>query len=77
MIKNKPLINKTILLRCKNNDPPSHYSLRNKASPLNEWGEFKPFICRFFDNIYNQQIDGVRLKFKHVTLTINGRHKSN
>lgn len=76
MIKNKPFIDKVIAGRKMKNDPVTEFATRNKASPLNIWCNFKPFTEQSFKNIFNLNIDGVKLKFKFTTLTINGRHKS-
>ena len=76
MMKNKPLIKDVIQLRKKNNDPVKEFATRNKASPLNNWSKFKPFSEEAFNLIFNKNIDGVKLKFKYITLLINGRLKN-
>ena len=74
---NEPFILKIIDLRKQQNDNPKQYSTRNKASPLNIWSNFKPFTEHSLETIFNSNIDGLKLKFKFVTLHLNGRHKSN
>ena len=76
MIRNKPLIDEVIKGRNMKNDPVKEFAIRNKASPLNIWCKFKLFTVESFNNIFHLNIDGVKLKFKHITFTINGRHKS-
>ena len=76
MLKNKPFIDKTIQLMKQDNDHVQEFATRNKASPLEVWSEFKPYSEKAFNNIYQLKIDGVKLKFRYTTLTINGRHKS-
>ena len=76
MIINKPFIDEVITMRKEENDPVKKIAIRNKASPINVWGNFKPFTIKYYNSIYTNNIDGVKLRFKHVTLTINGRHKS-
>jgi hypothetical protein len=73
-MKDKKLIEETILLRRKNNDPVKEYSVRNKASPSFNWQSFKPYNKEAFPEIYGSQIDGVKLKFRSIIVTINGRH---
>ncbi len=77
MIKNKKLIDYVINKRMKRNDPVTEFAIRNKASPIEMWGEFIPFTNEAYNNIYQLKTDGIKLKFKHTTLTINARHKLN
>ena len=76
MIRNKPLIDSVILGRDKEDDPVKEFAYRNKASPIGVWCNFKLFTVESFNNIFNLSIDGVKLKFRHITLTVNGRHKA-
>lgn len=76
MIKNKPFIEEIITNRTKNHDPPREIATRNKASPLEVWSDFKPFTEQLFLNIFNQNIDGVKIRFRYVTVNFNGRHKN-
>ena len=73
---NKTYVEKVIKHRTEMKDPVKEYATRNKDSPLNVWCNFKPFIIDSFNNIFNTNIDGVKLKFKSTTLTINSRHKN-
>ena len=77
MIKNKILIEETIELMKKENDPVQSFATRNKDSPKNIWSKFIPFSRKEFNKIYNSNIDGLKLRFKFTTLFINGRHKNN
>lgn len=74
MLINKPLIEETIRLSELRNDPVQSFATRNKASPIDFWFCFVPFTRSSFNLIYNQQIDGVKLKFRNDILTFNGRH---
>lgn len=76
MIINKPFIDEIIYKRNKKNDPVRKFSVRNKASPINEWEEFQTFNLKEFNLKQFTNIDGVKLKFRHTTLLINGRHKN-
>lgn len=76
MIKNKALIDSVINKRNDKKDPVQEFSTRNKDSPLDEWNFFKPFNEKEFNLNLFTNIDGVKLKFKHTTLLINGRHKN-
>jgi len=76
MLVNKKLIEETIALREQKNDFVKEFATRNKISPINEWNEFELYTKENFQKVYNNQIDGVKLKFKYTTLTINGRHRS-
>ena len=75
MIKNKTLIEDTITLRALKNDSPQKIATRNKSSPLDKWNTFKPFNQKNYTNIFNPNIDGLKLKFRYTTLIINARHK--
>ena len=76
MNKNRPLIEKVIEMRNKKQDPVTEFATRNKDSPLDVWDKFKPFTKKeFYLNLFTN-IDGVKLKFRHTELTVNGRHKS-
>lgn len=76
MNKNRKLIDEVIRLRNEKEDPIQEFATRNKDSPLNFWDNFKPFKTKeFYLNLFTN-IDGVKLKFKHTTLTVNGRHKN-
>jgi hypothetical protein len=77
MFVNKKLIEKTIVLREKKNDLVKDFAIRYKSSPIEEWNKLEPYIKTAFQKIYNQPVvDGVKLKIRHTTLTINGRHRS-
>ena len=76
MVKNKPFIDKVIQGRMLKKDPVQQFTVRNKASPLNVWEKLQPYKEKRLNILYFTNIDGVKLKFKHTTLTINGRHKS-
>lgn len=76
MVKNKELIEETIRLRELKDDSPQEIATRNKASPLDKWNAFKPFNQKNYNNIFKNNIDGLKLKFRYTTLTINARHKS-
>ena len=75
MLVNKKLIEKTIKLREQKNDFVKEFATRNKISSINQWSEFEPYTKDDFQKIYNNEIDGVKLKFRYTTLTINGRHR--
>lgn len=75
MLKNQQLIESVIQGRNDKQDPVKEFATRNKASPLNVWCKFELFTKESFLKIYNTNIDGLKLKFRYVTLTINGRHK--
>jgi hypothetical protein len=76
MIKNKPFIDSVIQGRNEKNDPPQEVATRNKASPIAVWCKFIPFSNESFNNIFKLPIDGVKIKFRYVTVIFNGRHKS-
>jgi hypothetical protein len=57
-------------------DPVQEFAIRNKDSPLNIWECFQPFNEKELNLLNFTNIDGVKLKFKHTTLTVNGRHKN-
>ncbi|MDP8217635.1 MAG: hypothetical protein P9M03_02790 [Candidatus Theseobacter exili] len=76
MKKNKPFIEETIKLRLKANDPVKEFATRNKTSPIDVWNNFQKYTKRAFKIIYRLPIDGVKLKFRYVTLTFNGRHRN-
>ncbi len=76
MVKNKELIEETIRLRKLKDDSPQKIATRNKASPIDCWNCFNPFNKKNYNNIFNDNIDGLKLKFRYTTLTINARHKS-
>lgn len=77
MLVNKKFIEETIELRMQKNDPVKEFAIRYKSSPIKEWNEFEPYTETEFQKIYNQPvIDGVKLKFRYTTHTINGRHSS-
>ena len=75
MIRNKPLIDEVIKLRNQMEDPVTEFAVRNKASPLNTWEDFQSFNMKELNLLNFTNIDGVKLKFKHTTLIVNGRHK--
>lgn len=76
MNKNRKLIEEVIEMRKKDQDQVQEFATRNKDSPLEFWDKFKPFTTKeFYLNLFTN-IDGVKLKFKNTTLTVNGRHKS-
>lgn len=76
MLINKKLIEETIALREKENDSVNEFSIRYQSSRIEEWNEFEPFTKTAFQKIYSQPVvDGVKLKFRHTTLTINSRHR--
>lgn len=75
MLKNQQLIEDVISDRNAKYDPVREFATRNKASPINIWSQFELFTGKAFLKIYNCNIDGLKLKFRFVTLTINGRHK--
>ncbi len=77
MLGNKKLIEETIAGREQKNDPVKEFSVRYKSSGINEWCEFEPYTKATFQKIYSPPvIDGVKLKFRYTTLTINGRHRN-
>ena len=76
MERNRELIEKTIIRRLNKNDPVREFSIRNKASPIAEWGEFKPYSLKMFESVYLPNVDGVQLRFKYVVLVFNGRYKN-
>lgn len=73
MIKNKPFIEEIIFKRNEKQDPAREFAVRNKASPINVWGKFQPYNILEFNLIHFTNIDGIKLRFKYTTLTINGR----
>lgn len=76
MINSKPFLEKVIHYRNEKKDPVKEFAIRNKDSPINIWCKFVPFSIESFNNIFNLNIDGVKLKFKYVTFLMNGRHKN-
>ena len=76
MTKNKAFIESVIQRRNNRQDPVQEFAIRNKASPIKVWCKFEPYSEESFKTVFKSNIDGVKLKFKNVTLTINGRHKS-
>lgn len=77
MIVNKELVEKTIVLREQKNDFVKEFSIRYKDSPIDKWQEFEIYSDKIFRKIYETPIvDGVKLKFRYVTLCINGRHSN-
>ena len=76
MLVNKPFIDKVIKLRNQMKDPVTEFAIRNKDSPINTWGNLQTFNSKRLNLLYFTNIDGVKLKFKHTTLIVNGRHKS-
>lgn len=73
---NKDFIEKTIALREHDGDFVKEFATRNKTSPVKQWSEFEPYTEDAFQKIYSLPVDDVKLKFKYVTLTINGRHSN-
>ena len=50
--------------------------LRSIASKEDEFSKFKPYCKESEKLIYNSKIiDGLKLKFKYTTVTVNARHK--
>lgn len=77
MLVNKKLIEETITGREQKNDPVQEFSVRYKSSPIDDWNKFEPYTKSAFQKIYSEPVvDGVKLKFRYTTLTINGRHKN-
>ena len=76
MLVNKKFIEETIALREQEDDFVKKFATRNKTSPIKQWNEFEPYTKETFKRIYQLPFDGVKLKFKYVTLTINGRHSN-
>ena len=76
MEKNRQFIEKVLKYRNELNDPIRQFATRNKASPILDFEEFQDYNEQDFKQVYNNNIDGATLKFKYVTLVINGRHKS-
>ena len=71
MIKNKDFIDSLI-----KNKVDFQFSVRTIASKENEYSKFKPYTKESEKLIYNSKlIDGVKLKFKHTTVSVNARHK--
>lgn len=76
MHKNEAYILEVIQQRKERQDPVQQFAVRNKASPLNFWHKFEPYSEEAFRKIYKGNVDGVKLKFKTVTVLINGRHRT-
>jgi len=77
MKKNKDLIIEVIKMRKDRQDPVQKIATRNKASPLDKWNNFEPFTTHSLTEIFSSNdFDGVKMKFRFVVLTINGRHKT-
>ena len=75
MLINKKFIEETISLREQENDFVNEFAIRYNSSQIEEWNEFEPYTKTTFQKIYNQPlVDGVKLKFRYTTLTINARH---
>lgn len=72
-MRNKAFIQRTIALRIKDNDILREYAIRNKASPIDDWSNFKRYKKESIEEVFKPSVDGVKLKFKHTTLVINGR----
>lgn len=71
MIKNKDFIDALI-----ENKVDFQFAVRTIASEQEEFSKFKPYSKESEKLIYNSKlIDGVKLKFKHTTVTVNARHK--
>lgn len=71
MIKNKNFINSLI-----KNKIDFKFSVRTIDSSERNYSEFIPYTKSSEKLIYNSKIvDGLKLKFKHTTVTINARHK--
>ena len=72
---NKKLIEESIACREQKNDFIKEFSSRYKTSPINRLNDFEPYTKDVFQKIYSHPIvDGVKLKFKYVILTVNGRY---
>ena len=76
MLQNKPFIEKIISKRESMNDQVKELAIRNKASPINNWSNYFPYNKLNYKSIYKPEIDGVKLRFRYVTLTVNARHKN-
>ena len=74
MLKNKPLIDRVIARRLKKKDPLKRIAPRFKSSLLNDFEVSQPFSSKGFESLFTSNIDGVKLQFKYVTLTVNGRY---
>jgi hypothetical protein len=71
MIKNKDFIDALI-----KNKVDFQFAVRTIASEEKEYSKFKPYTKESEKLIYNSKlIDGVKLKFRHTTVTVNARHK--
>lgn len=71
MIQNKDFINALI-----ENKIGFQFAVRTIASEEADYSNFKPYTKESEKLIYNSKIiDGVKLKFKHITVTVNARHK--
>lgn len=52
------------------------FSVRTISNKENHFSEFKPYSKSSENLIYNTKlIDGIKFKFKYVTLALNARHK--
>ena len=76
MLINKPFIEKTIEGRLKKNDPVKEFATRFKTSPIDVWNKFESYKKKAFQKIYNLPIDGIKVKFRYVTVVFNGRHRN-
>lgn len=77
MLVNRKLIEETIELRRSEKDPVREFAIRYKTSSIDEWSDFEQYTLKEFQKIYSEPIvDGVKLKFRYTTLTINGRHSN-
>lgn len=74
MIKNRNFVESIISKRNDKEDYITEFAVRNKDSPAYHWESFKPYREKeFYLNLFTN-IDGVKLKFRYVTLTINVRY---
>lgn len=77
MLVNQELIEKTIELREQKNDSVKEFAVRYKGTPIDEWNKFETYTEENFQKVYGHPIvDGVKLKFRYVTLYLNGRHSN-
>lgn len=74
MIGNKSFIEELIFKRNMKNDPVREFAIRNKDSPVEVWEQFKTFDFKELNFLLLADIDGIKLKFKYVTLYINDRY---
>lgn len=75
MLQNKKRIDEVIA----EHDPNSFtVSVRTIADISNNWSGFIPYNEAAIKLIYNSHfVDGVKIKFRYTTLTINARHNLN